>query len=231
VLGIGYNAPENYLQAMNLSQIDGIDHHLYHGGDSSNPDTFQSSLTQLATAYPNFKKYQTEYYLGDWLQTTWLMHETLTVENAVAYLYWSLIWGDSGGLITLNNPWNDPSTWPNPKGYEINPQYYGFKQISAFVNPGDTRVSVTTTSTNLRVSGYLSAKGDGLAVVVINVNTGATESITLNLKNFGSIGTGNVYQTTSKVNCSLVGQYSDGQSLNIPPYSVTTLVLTKKQME
>jgi len=159
------------------------------------------------------------------------MHETLTVENAVAYLYWSLIWGDSGGLITLNNPWNDPSTWPNPKGYEINPQYYGFKQISAFVNPGDTRVSVTTTSTNLRVSGYLSAKGDGLAVVVINVNTGATESITLNLKNFGSIGTGNVYQTTSKVNCSLVGQYSDGQSLSIPPYSVTTLVLTKKQME
>jgi len=56
VLGIGYNTPENYLQPMNLSQIDGIDHHLYHGGDSNNPDTFQQSLAQLQNAYPNYKK-------------------------------------------------------------------------------------------------------------------------------------------------------------------------------
>jgi len=230
VLGIGYNAPENYLQAMNLSQIDGIDHHLYHGGDASNPDSFNASLSQLQNAYPNFKKYQTEYYIGDWLQTAWLMHETLTVENAVTYLFWDLIWDDANALVLLDNPW-DTSSWTNPNGYVIQPTYYGFKHISAFVNPGSTRVSTTTTSTNLRVSGYLSSNGSSLTIVVINVNQGASDSIVLNLKNFGSIGTtgNNIYQSTKNaLNCSLIGTYSEGQTLNLPAYSVTTLVVTKK---
>jgi len=232
-LGIGYNTPENYLQPMNLSQIDGIDHHLYHGGDSNNPDTFQQSLAQLQNAYPNYKKYQTEYYLGNWLQTSWLIHETLTVENAVVYLFWSIIWDNSctaetnGCLITLWNPCC-PNNWPNPEGYTVNPQYYGVKQFSAFVNPGDVRVQVTTTSTNLRVSGYLNPAGNTLAIVVINVNANAGESIVIKFNNnWGSIATGKVYQTTKTTFCSQVGTYSNGQTLSLPAYSVTTLVLTK----
>jgi len=168
------------------------------------------------------------------LKTSWLIHETLTVENAVVYLFWSIVWESSctaetnGCLITLYNPWS-PNTWPNPQGFTVNPQYYGVKQFSGFVNPGDTRIQVNTTSSNLRVSGFINPGGNTIAIVVINVNTNSGESIVIKFNNnWGSIGTGKVYQTTKSTFCSVVGSYSDGQTLTLPAYSVTTLVLTKK---
>ena len=36
-IGIGYNAVENYCNAMDLSKIHAIAHHLYHGVDENNP--------------------------------------------------------------------------------------------------------------------------------------------------------------------------------------------------
>ena len=39
-----------------------------------------------------------------------------------SYFYWSLFWGEEGGLVTLDFPWQ-----ANP-GYTINPIYYAFKQ-------------------------------------------------------------------------------------------------------
>jgi len=228
VIGFEGNAVQNYLQPINSTHFGGIDHHLYSGGDPTKPDTFLPGMTELQTTYPNIKKYQTEFYGGDWLQTSWLIHNSLTTENVVAYLYWSLVWflNTQDGLIILYDPSN-PNSWPNPQGYSITRQYYGFKQFSAFVDPGDVRINVTSNSTNLRVSGYLNSEGNTLKIVIININTTMEESILLKLDNFGPIRQGSIYQTSSKVNCSLIGNYSDGLNVLLPAYSVSTFVLKK----
>jgi len=228
VIGFEGNAVQNYIQPINTTHYDGIDHHLYSGGDPTKPDTFITGMTQMQTTYPNIKKYQTEFFGGDWLQTSWLIHNSLAIENVVAYLYWSLVWflNTQDGLIILYDPSN-PNSWPNPQGYMIRKEYYGFKQYSAYINPTDIRINVTTTSTNLRASGYLNSQGNSLKIVIININTTMEENITFNLGNYGKISQGMVYQTSSKVNCSLIGNYSDGQNVVLPAYSVTTFVLNK----
>jgi glucuronoarabinoxylan endo-1,4-beta-xylanase len=104
--GIGYNSVENFVNALDVSKIYGIAHHLYNGVDENDPWS-SLNFTKVGDYHPEISHFQTEYSLGDWFSLAGLIYKSLHDENAVAYLYWDLIW-DGDGLVSLDFPW-DPS--------------------------------------------------------------------------------------------------------------------------
>jgi glucuronoarabinoxylan endo-1,4-beta-xylanase len=107
-IGIGYNAVENYINALDLSKLYGIAHHLYHGAEGGTvpKDPFTSTnYKKVGNFHPEVPHFQTEYSREGWFTVAGMMFQTLVQENAVAYLYWDLIW-DGAGLVSLHFPWD-----------------------------------------------------------------------------------------------------------------------------
>ena len=186
VVGLGYNIPENYLSALNGTELDELDafaHHLYHGGDSADPDSYDGSMLQLAGAASGKTLFETEFdHSSDQknaLETAWLIHDAMSAEEASTYLYWSLFWPDTNQLIYIDNPFNQPSSWVYPSGYHINDYYYALQHFSRFVQPGFQRIASPTGLANLRATAYYSARDGRLVFVLINTSTTATLSPTL----------------------------------------------------
>jgi len=91
VLGIGYNTFQNYAQRLNHDLLYGYAHHLYHGGDGKNPDSYINNMTKIAEGYPDKPRFQTEYDGGDWFDTARFIHNSLVYEQVAGYLYWGLV--------------------------------------------------------------------------------------------------------------------------------------------
>merc|ERR1712228_753495 len=91
---------------------------------------------------------------------------SLSVEGVSAYIFWDLIWGGSGHMIELDNPW-DSSSWRNPGGYTLDRTYFVFKQFARFIQPGWVRVSASSDNASLKATAFLSPAG-ALSVVVVN---------------------------------------------------------------
>jgi glucuronoarabinoxylan endo-1,4-beta-xylanase len=221
-IGLGYNAVDNYLNAIiNHSHVYGYAHHLYHGGgNGQNPDGYIPAMQDVSASWGSKPLFQTEYQdaTGAWpdaLNLAHLLHNSLTVEGVSMYLYWGLVWDDPYGLVSL----------PNYGGssYIINSDYYGMKHYSAFIFPGWQRVYATENSSSLLMSAYISPSN--LQVTVVIINTGGSDvSLDLSFNGF-SISTGTVYRSTSSQNCANVGSYTGG-SLTLSAESITTLLLT-----
>lgn len=131
-VGIGYNAVENYVNALDEKKINGIAHHLYHGVDETNPYA-STNFSKVGSFRPEIPHFQTEFSRGDWFSLAGLIYKTFSEENGVAYLYWDLIW-TGGGLVDLEFPW-DKTRWTTPKGYAKTKDFHSFKQFSAFIQP------------------------------------------------------------------------------------------------
>jgi glucuronoarabinoxylan endo-1,4-beta-xylanase len=95
-------------------------------------------------------------YLGGF-ETAWLIHNSLVEEGVVAFLYWDLIWGDGGGLVSMER-----------KGPRPRDQYYSLRHYARYTDPGDVRVGTKSDKPEVRASAFLSAKGDRLTVIVLN---------------------------------------------------------------
>jgi len=212
---VGINASKSYIDVLtptDKSNVYGYAHHLYGGGDKAS----------FAASYGYKPLLQTEYSEGastfaDAMSLATLMHECLAVEEVAVYMYWDLFWGDSGGLVTLDNPWGaDPS-------YTINPVYYAFKQYAAFTDPGWRRVKASTSSSYLRISAFKSADNTKLAIVIINVSTIGGISLSLSLDGFSPVSS-EVYRTSETENTEYIGDFNE--SLLLPHQSITTISLT-----
>jgi len=224
---VSFTGAGAYINAMiNQSHAYGYAHHLYGPSDADHPDGYISGMTSFAATYGSKPLFQTEFakleapgaiYFSDEMNLAKLIHNSLTVEGVVSYFYWDLYWGDSGGLVTLIQPWG-----PNP-AYTINPSYYAFKHYAKFTDPGWQRVYATENSADLRMSAYISPSNQQVAAVIINTG-GSDVSLDLSFNGF-SITSGTVYRSTSSQNCANVGSYTGG-SLSIPAQSITTLSLT-----
>ncbi len=224
VLGIGYNLMQNYAKYYNHDHLYGYAHHLYHGGDSNNPDAFNNAMRTIAKNFSNKPIFQTEYDQGDWFQTAWIMHNSLVTEGVSAYLYWGLIWSSGGkGLVLLDNPWNQGS-WLTPEGYELTETYFAFRQYSKYIYPGWQRVGATVDDTNLRISAYTNTGGDSLVVVILNVSTTAETELVLSTGDFVPDG-GFLMRTSATEFGDEVGEYANSP-ITLPERSITTLVLT-----
>lgn len=217
--GIGSNRVQNYLESLNDEYLYGIAYHLYNGGNVSDPDSYNANLREMAQKYPNMPKFMTEFEGGSKFQTAWIIHNNLVQGNASGYLYWELFWND-GGLVDLDN-FESRGSWENPKGYQVNADYYAFKQYSKFIHSGWHRASASTESSDLKISAFLSPDEDDLTVVVLNASSQDSE-LSLDVKSYRIDGS-SIYRTSNSENFTYVGEFFLGDNLTLPPKSITTI--------
>lgn len=218
-VGIGYNVIENYINELNTSYLDGLAHHLYHGSDEANLWNSQN-FTRTGDFHREIPHYQTEYSRGDWFTLAGLMYKSICDENVVAYLYWDLIWNNSG-LVSLDFPW-DKSRWTNPKGYTKSKDFYVFKQYSAYIHPGwkRTRVSVDN---NVKALAFVSSDKDSVSLVLINRSYEKQFRVRTSIGGH-EIVNANAYTTSEDENCSITGILNNSE-VTLPSRSITTVVM------
>lgn len=225
ICGIGSSLVQTYADNMDLSQVYGIAHHLYNGGDSGTPDSFIANMQSLSSAFSNYPLFQTEYDQGTALGTALLIHNSLVYENVSAYLFWDLVWDtNQRPLIALENPWSQ-SSWTSTKGYIISDFYYALKHYAKFTDPGFKRVEASSGSSDIKVSAFISEDNNQLAVVFIN-NGSTASSIALNLNNF-TIDSSAVYRTVpgGTERFAEMGSLGSGNTVDLPAQSITTVVI------
>lgn len=218
-VGIGYNSVENYINALDISKLDGIAHHLYHGVDENDPYA-STGFTKVGNLHPEVPHFQSEYSRGDWFSLAGLIYKSFHDEQVVAYLYWDLIWNE-GGLVTLDFPW-DQSRWIDPqKGYTKTKDFFAFKQFSSFIHPGWQMTAHTLTSSDGVALAFVSPTGDSAVCVVINRSITEDMSVHLNIPGY-RIHESSVYTTSEGENCELKGALIDSV-LTLSPHSITTV--------
>lgn len=217
--GIGFNSVENYVNALDLSKLDGIAHHLYHGVDENDPYA-SSNFSKVGDFHPEVPHIQTEYSLGDWFSLAGLIYKSFYDEQVVAYLYWDLIWNE-GGLVQLDFPW-DQSQWIDPqKGYTKTKDFYAFKQFSAFIHPGWLMTDHTLTGSENASLTFISPTGDSAVCVVINRSDTKDLKVHMEIPGY-RIAESAVYSTSEDLNCELVGTLVDSL-LTLSPHSIATV--------
>lgn len=207
---------------INYSHVYGYSHHLYNIGSGQDPDAYITAMANFKAQYGDRPLMQTEYEdsTGAWpdaMNLAILLHNSLTVEEVSAYLYWDLFWGGSGGLVTL------PSY--GSSGYTVNSDYYGFKHYCAFIHSGWQRVDASTDSSALRISGYISPDNHHLSVVIINTSMSTDIDLDLSSMDF-SIASGDIYRTSQTENCVLIGSFNGTGPLTVTANSITTLAFS-----
>lgn len=228
-IGITRGKVQGYTEAMNLGLLYGIAHHLYDGSTWQSPDDFTLALQSLrATTLPIF---QTEFSVegettdGGAFETAWLIHNSLTHADAVAYVYWDLIWSwqgnAEGGLVAVELP--DETRWQSERGYKLRSPYYSVRHFSKFTDPGWVRVGATSSSDALRVSAFVSPSEDAVTVVMLNVsNTRRDVRLASSFDGF----TRAIFQSTDSANWQELNITGDA-AIELPPSSVTTLAFTR----
>jgi glucuronoarabinoxylan endo-1,4-beta-xylanase len=221
-VGIGYNAVENYVNALDISLLDGIAHHLYHGVNANNPYA-SSDFSKVGALHPEVPHYQTEYSLGDWWSLAGLIYKSLHDENVAAYLYWELIW-DGDGLVSLDFPWNS-SQWQDPqKGYTKTKDFFVFKQYSAFIHPGWQRVASGQSTDAHKILTFVSPDRDSAATVIINTSSSEQLTAAIAIRDY-KVTESQVYRTSAEMDCALVTNMPVS-AVVCPPASITTVTMT-----
>lgn len=221
-VGIGYNNVQKYVNALDLSRLDGMAHHLYHGVDENDPWS-STKFKELGNFHPEVPHFQTEYSRGDWFSLAGLIYMSYHEEEVVSYLYWDLIWGDKGGLLTVEFPWNS-DRWTDPqKGYIINREYYAFKQFSAFIHPGWKRIVSPVSEEDLKILTFISPGMDSMSCVVINRSKTSAQHLNINIEGY-RISASAMYRTSQDEECILLGELKDSILL-ANPYSITTVAM------
>lgn len=218
-VGIGYNNVENYVNALNTSKLYGIAHHLYHGTNETDPFV-STDFAKVGSFKPQIPHFQTEYSRGDWFPLAGMLYKSFNDENAVAYLFWDLIW-DNGGLVDLDFPW-DSNRWSNPKGYTRNKHYFVFKQFSAWVHPGWKRIKVSTPSIMVKTLAFISADKDSATFIAINTSATNTYPVKVTIPGF------NIDQSVTTRTSSAEDGITDplpADSVQIKPKSITTVAV------
>lgn len=214
VLGIHNGLLQKFVKAMNVDLVDGIAHHLYEKGSDNiwdwkdpGPDSFLDEM-QAAAQVTDKPLFQTEFqtdedhgYLGGF-ETAWLIHNSLVEEGVAAFLYWDLIWGDGGGLVSMER-----------QGPRLRDQYYSLRHYARFTDPGDVRVDTKSDIPAVRASAFLSPAKNRLTLIVLNTGKAAAD-VGVNAGEFRVVDSA-IYRTV----------YLPARSANLPPASETWLSL------
>jgi glucuronoarabinoxylan endo-1,4-beta-xylanase len=227
VLGIGYNLFQNYAKNFDHGLVYGYAHHLYHGGDPKNPDKFLDNMRIMARDYGDKPRFQTEYSSrdADWLNTAWIIHNSLTAEEVSAYLHWSLAWeaGNNAELIQLEFPW-DRGRWTTPDGYVLTRRFWAFRQYSRFIDPGWKRVSASCSADSVRISAFISGDGDSLTAVILNLSR-AVQPLQMDAGGY-TVSSSRAFRTSETDKGAELGSFDPSSPLDLPGRSITTIVLT-----
>ncbi len=218
-VGIGYNAVENYINALDIGKLDGIAHHLYHGADETDP-FISDNFAKVGKFHPEIPHFQTEYSRGEWFPLAGMIYKTFNDENAVAYFFWDLIW-DNGGLVDLDFPW-DSNRWSNPKGYTRTKHFYVFRQFSAFIHPGWKRIKVSSPAGAVKTIAFISADRDSATLVAINTSTTTSYGIKVDVSGY-NIDKAEISRTSASEDG--IEDPGPADSLVLRPRSITTVAM------
>lgn len=151
-------------------------HHLYVGGESDEdtnsviPGSYVNNFMNMNSFFPQYKKWQTEFYLGHAIDTATLINNYMVYANANAYLYWSGVWEDAntefenGQLVACYN------STPEDDGWRLCADYYALRHFSEFIRPGYTRIKAISGDGDVRTSVYMNEYTTKLAMVLINTS-------------------------------------------------------------
>jgi glucuronoarabinoxylan endo-1,4-beta-xylanase len=194
--------------------------HLYMNG------TAQGSPFLYTNAENNNKEvWMTEHYLtptgaqpaiADAIQAAEEVHNSLTVGNYNAYVWWWFVDFNPGGGL-LNYGLIDPNSSPTYYGYAI-------AQFSRFIEPGYVRVNATASpAAGMYVSAY---SGNSHSVIVVINSTSAPAALQFAIQN-QTVATVTPYQTTSAGGLTPLTPISvtGGEfTAALPAQSITTFV-------
>ena len=161
-----------------------------------------------------------------------MIHHSLVAEEASMYLYWPFTWpAATGTLLTVEDP-AAPAQWKNPEGWSYTSSYYALKHFSYFIHPGYHRVESTSSLDTVKLSAYLSPKGDRLAVVAINESPTTSTALSLSLKQPAAFHAANslVYRTTFLVedeHFARLGPLAPSGIILLPAHSIATVEMTR----
>jgi glucuronoarabinoxylan endo-1,4-beta-xylanase len=223
---------ERFVAALDSSKLYGVAHHLYGGGDWKTASSFDNAFTGIATKLGHLPIFQTEFSPTEngigandtGFEVAWLIHESLAVEGASAYLHWDLIWPDSG-LVSVENP-GKQAEWKSETGYTIQPAYYALRHFAKYTEPGDHVVDTQSNHSDLFATTILSADEQTLSMVLLNHSTESIE-FTLNLGSFEPTQSMRI-ETTTKASWQKKAPIGGAKSkLTLRGRSITTIVATR----
>ncbi|MDF2905384.1 MAG: xynC [Herbinix sp.] len=222
--------------------IYGLAHHLYIGGESDaktnrvDPGSFIINMMDLKSRSNGYKMWQTEFYIGNALETALLINNSMTYEEANAYLFWSGTWinesedFEAGYLMGLKRGLSDGIT---RTGWRLSANYYAIRHFSEFVRPGYTRIKATTKDRTVSTSAYMNSDATKVVLVLINTNT-EEKKYRITGNNY-TILTSSIYQSifgdesVSDEHCfKNLGNLGENNEINLPAKSVTTIDITGK---
>jgi glucuronoarabinoxylan endo-1,4-beta-xylanase len=233
-IGIGYGDEAAFAKALNPDEIYAVTHHLYTGGDKNDPDSFIPAMQAVKDQSQGKLRFMTEYYTPTGFDTALMIHNALTVEEVSLYLQWPYTWPSGeggGGLLQVEDP-RDPAHWKNKDGWKFADSYFAMKQFSYAIHAGYRRVDASSSNDQVKISAFVSPRGDKLVVVAINTSAGEDTSLKLKLGTFAVHASSIIYRTTFAVpeateRFASLGPLAPDGILDLPPHSVATLEIVK----
>lgn len=198
----------------------GYAYHLYNYGSPTSINT--SYLHLIKNQYGNKPAFMTEFSGSnyDWLQTAHMIQLNLMEANAVSYIYWDMMWSEDSDVAMI--------TIDDNGDYTIHPYYYTIKHFSRHIDKNYSRIEVSGSNNQVKITGFKNTDGTGYTFVLTNTGL-ASQSVNLALPQAVNIVAIEGFQSTEG------NYYNELYTINpdeliLPAKSVTTLALTVDEL-
>ena len=157
----------------------------------------------------------------DW----WDLHNGIVTQtNDSSSLYGNYTYGDYG-LFSYGATSGSLSEPPNETPF---PAYYGMQMLTYLGAAGDQMVSASSNTNMIAVHAVRQASGN-LALLLINEDPANSYPVSITINGYSPASAATVYaygENSTSVTSSTIGNAGSSFTQTVPPYSLTTLVLT-----
>ena len=238
-LGIGWNQPQDFINALDKSLLSGYAFHYYHSGVNTHdgtprysyPDDFIEAMRALDRDFADKPMWMTENSAlrnsetNDAVNTAWFIANAFNINRVQYYLHWSLIWKKGEGCVTLDK-WDEEQT--SPLGFTTETDYHGLRHFSKFVRPGYLNIDTWASNSDFVTCGFADKAGDNCVVVLINHGQ---QTHTVSLTGVEAFE-GDFFEKSVVLTVPASGIWSRQQtwtgSIDMPKYSIATVVFKRR---
>lgn len=221
------------IESINPEALGGLAFHLYASGTSDSstmtvkPTSYFTAFAGLHDFFGGMRKWQTEFYIGQGIQTAELIINAINDAEITAYLYWSGVWDDS----TPNRFDSADLIEINSKGeWRTSANYWTMRHFSEFIRPGYIRIDANSDDGKVKATAFTNENGTKVAAVLINRSEQDVEYRVLGTDY--TITDSSVYQSVFGDGASeasmhkSLGSLGEGGTITLPAYSVTSVDIT-----